>query len=104
MDIGKRALNLATALVLGATIVGLTAEPAAAEEKTPPKDDGTRCVYHQIDGHIDFYMPGDEHPTSGKKKVCGADGTWQDVSTSQSGRPWQVLPGNLPSGTFTQTP
>ena len=36
MKISKHALSLATALVLGASIVGLMAEPAVAEKK--PKE------------------------------------------------------------------
>ena len=64
MNIGNRVLSLATALVLGATIVGLSAEPAAAESKRP-KDNGVRCsmdgklVQPPSENDTEFYSPGE---------------------------------------------
>lgn len=102
MTIGTRAFSLTTALVLGAAIVGLTAEPAAAEKKRPPKDDGTRCVVYggHYDDDMTFFMPGDVITDQfGRKLRCGSDGNWEVVSATQP-----RVPGRVPSGTFTQAP
>src|SRR5688500_16700684 len=110
MDIGKRALNLATGLVLGASIMALSAEPAAAETKKPPKDNGVRCsatgatVLPPSDNDYEFYMPGeyaDLKDPSGAAKLmqCQADGTWKAVRTANP-----LIPGQVPGHTFGQTP
>ena len=103
MNIGKRAFSsLATALVLGAAIVGLTAAPAAADNKKPPKDDGTRCVvYGGASGDdMTFYMPGEVYTDQlGRKLRCGSDGEWYVVSATQP-----RVPGQVPAHTFEQVP
>jgi hypothetical protein len=109
MDIGKRALTLATALVLGAAIVGLTAEPAAAERKT--KDNGVRCsltgetVDPPTENDYEFYTPGTwesvRHPSGDVKMLeCQKDGTWKEVKAIVQPR----VPGRVPSHTFEQAP
>ncbi len=108
MNIGKRALSLATALVLGAAIVGLTAEPAAAEKKT--KDNGVRChmpgnlVHPPSENDHEFFAPGEwaeakDGPNRTAVYECQADGTWKQVMMT---RP--RVPGRVQSVTFTQTP
>jgi hypothetical protein len=100
MDIGKRALNLATALVLGAVIVGLLADSAEAAPRRPT-DDGTRCIqYGGWGGDYTFYMPGDViTDASGRKLRCGSDGEWHVVKTTGP-----LVPGQLPGNTFEQAP
>jgi hypothetical protein len=109
MDIGKRALILATALVLGMAILGLTAEYAAAESKKP-KDNGVRChmpgdiVVPPTGNDHEFFAPGDwAEAKAGPDKTamyeCQADGTWKQVMRTEP-----RLQGRVPSGTFTQTP
>ena len=110
MDISKRALTLATALVLGVTILGLTVEPAAAEKKGS-KDDGVRCsiegeilVSPPTDNDYEFFTPGHRveaksGPHSTTVYECQADGKWKEVAMTQP-----RVPGRLPSGSFTQTP
>ena len=105
LQLRVRMAGLATALVLGATIVGLTAEPASAEKKKAEKDDGTRCAVIGAavgtSNDLEFYMPGESYTdyVTGTKYVCGADGEWTTVEVTRRG-----VPGRLPSGTFTQTP
>lgn len=88
MDIGKRVLSLATALVLGAAIVGLTAQPTAAESKRP-KDNGEACslpgaaVIPPSENDYEFYLPGmmeNVRKPNGDSAVlvCQKDGTWKE--------------------------
>lgn len=109
MTIGTRALSLATALVLGATILGLAAEPAAAESKKP-KDNGVRCsiegdivVSPPTENDYEYYTPGTsievkDGPNRNAVYECQSDGTWKQVRSQPR------LPGRVPSGTFTQAP
>ena len=109
MDIGKRAYSLATALVLGAAIVGITAAPAAAESKKP-KDNGVVCsiegnlvVSPPTENDYEYYTPGTsieakDGPRNTAVYECQADGTWKLVRTTPR------LPGGLPGHTFEQTP
>jgi hypothetical protein len=105
--LGKRALNLATALVLGASIVALTAAPAAAES-TKPKDTGVRCSMTGdlvgSENDLEFYKPGEwieakAGPTRTAVYECKSDGTWKQVIRTSP-----RVPGQLPSGIFTQRP
>ena len=110
MDIGKRAFSLATALVLGAAIVGLAVEPAAAEKKKQSNDPDAPCsltgatVDPPSENDYEFYIPGEwvavKHPSGDVKMLeCQKDGTWKDVS--------RVAPagaGRVPSHTFEQAP
>ncbi len=105
MDIGKRAYSLVTALVLGAAIVGLTADSAAAEEKTTSKDDGTRCAVVGAavgtSNDYEFYMPGESYTdrVTGTKHVCGEDGEWTAMRTTNP-----RVPGQLPLHPFQPAP
>ena len=81
MTTGKHARSIAAALVIGATILGFAAEPAAAAKK---KDDGIRCAKHDGDGNLDFYLPGETVEIVDQYGVrhvlrCQADGTWKHV-------------------------
>ena len=109
MNLSKRAFSLATALVVGATIICMSAEPAAAEKKAGSKDDGNRCV---IEGR-NMVPPQDEDyvfeitgawieakagPNRTAVYECQADGTWKQVMTKPR------VPGRVPTGTFQQAP
>jgi hypothetical protein len=77
MRIGKHALSLAAALVLGGAL--LTLSTGAAEAK--PKDNGVRCFAQGgWGGDFTFYLPGEQaHAMDGTRDVlmrCGKDGEW----------------------------
>ncbi|HZO25330.1 MAG TPA: hypothetical protein VFH48_04980 [Chloroflexota bacterium] len=77
MNIGKHALSLAAALVLGGALLSISAGEAEARRN----DNGIRCVAHQaIPGEaMTFFMPGEAHPKGDYK--CGANGSWKRART-----------------------
>jgi hypothetical protein len=108
MQLRSRMTGLATALVLGATIMGLTAESAAAIDTQAPSQDDVRChirgsVVGSTDDH-EFFVPGDEvtvtDPATGLRRTlkCMPDGRWQALGATKP-----RVPGRVPSRTFEQT-
>ena len=91
MKISKHALSLATALVLGASIVGLMAEPAAAEKK-PKETIEQNCsltgstLVPPSENDYEFFVPGAlevARKPNGDAAVleCQKDGTWKEVKS-----------------------
>jgi hypothetical protein len=93
-DRGRHALSLATVLVLRAKVVGLTAEPTAAESESPSQDNGVRCCLlgpavsslevegYKSDDH-ELYVPGGREidiDAQGNRRLLGCmpDGTWKE--------------------------
>src|SRR5947199_4148694 len=86
MSIGKHARALMAALAIGGAVLSVgTGQAEAAKIKHPP-DNGVRCWATDGKGYWEAFMPGEIHTDpDGNKWVCGSDGEWTLVRTSDSG-------------------
>lgn len=124
--IGTTAWALAAALTLGSTVLTLSTVPTAyaarnvssepADPDAGPRHPATRpatgtatrkningypkCTITGADGHVDFYLPGDQITRDGHILICGTDGQWFVFGRASSGDPTSVGGG----GVATQAP
>jgi hypothetical protein len=107
MDIGKRALTMTTALVLGVTIVGLTAEPAAAEKKEPKKETTEQncsltgaSIVPPSENDYEFYVPDSlevvRQPNGDTQVWECQNGKWKEVKSVAPQQPRPAGTGRVP--------
>ena len=88
--LSSRPRLLGIAASAAAVVMGLSSVAASAQ----PPDNGTRCMAHDRNGNLYFFLPGERvTDTSGNQWVCGPNGQWfHDLSADVTG---------LGSGTIT---
>jgi subtilisin family serine protease len=127
LQLGTTARALAAALAIGATVLTLSTGPtayAARSRSMEPgdtgtgagqpaahrttgsstaardvKDDGVRCSFTFSNGHVEFYLPGEEVVYGSRRFTCGGNGEWI---------PWRTVQGDGATvggvGVATQAP
>jgi len=72
----RRARSLGLALTVAASVLGMSALSASAQDNGPT-DPGVRCAAKVGPGQYEFYLPGEKATdVNGNKWVCGPDGQW----------------------------
>jgi len=89
MTIVRHARVLASTLVLGAVILGISAGQAEARDNRTG-DKSVKCVYYNDDGEMEFFDPGaiitvDDAQNRTHILECESDGNWFDLGTAGGG-------------------